>query len=149
MKLTPANIKKLNLVDFSEGMMKYITGLALSYQQAVDRYSVSIDHKIFGSYFVKYDNKEDIIGFAVIKDQGDEAEIGYLVMESYRGMGIATAINQKLIDICHKELSDLIVTAQTDIRNTASIRVLEKSGMSRIGTYEEDGNMICQFTIKA
>jgi len=146
-KLTSVNIKKLHLIDFSQEMMKYITGSSLTYDQAVARYSVDINHEYFGSYFVENQVEDQMVGFAVIKDKGKEAEIGYLVMEPYRGMGLATQINNELIDICRKNLPDYKISAQTDIRNRASIRVLEKSGMKKINTSEDGGTTILKFGI--
>jgi ribosomal-protein-alanine N-acetyltransferase len=144
-KLTSGNIKKLHLVDFSEEMMRYITGSSLSYDQAVDRYSVDIDHAYFGSYFVENPVEDQMVGFAVIKDKGKEMEIGYLVMEPYRGKGIATQINKELIGICRKNLEGRTIYGQTDIRNQASIRVLEKSGMRKIDTSGDRRKTIHKF----
>jgi len=147
-KLTSDNIKKLQLIDFSEEMMRYITGSSLSFDQAVDRYSVDIDHEYFGSYFIEDPVEDKMIGFAVIKDRGKEAEIGYLVHKLYRGKGFATLINMELIGICRNKLPDLRISAQTDIRNEASIKVLEKSGMKKINTSEIEGTTILKFGIE-
>jgi len=127
--------------------MKYITGSSLSFDQAVVRYSVDIDHEYFGSYFVESPVDNQMVGFAVIKNKGKEAEIGYLVLEPHRSMGFATQINMELIGICRKKLRDRRITAQTDIRNKASIRVLQKSGMKKINTSEIGSSTILKFGI--
>jgi len=99
-KVTEENIHRFHDVTFSIETMKYITGQALTTKQAIERYSSGIDHKYFGTYFVESPDGKDVMGIAVIKDKEEEAEIGYMVMKPFAGRGIATEINQFLIQFC-------------------------------------------------
>lgn len=130
-KITRSNIDALNDISFNENIMRYITGKELTREEAISRYSFGLEHKYFGTYFVKSTESNQFVGLAVIKNKGEEAEIGYMVFESFQGMGLATEINRILIEICREKLSSYKLIAMVDSRNVASIRVLEKSGMKR------------------
>lgn len=72
-------------------------------------------------------------------DENGVAEIGYGILEGYRGRGYAT---EAVAAACrwafgHAEVRSL--EAETDEGNTASQRVLEKCGFRRNGTCGEEG----------
>ena len=136
---------KFQSIDFSNELMKYITGRALTNEEAIDRYSFNLRHTYFGAYFVENSKGDQVIGLAVIKDKNDEAEIGYMVLEPYNGQGFATEINRTLIEICKNYLTGRIISAYTDMQNKASIRVLTKSKMTKVDTFEEDGIVVCKY----
>lgn len=64
-------------------------------------------------------------------------EIGYLVRPEHRGRGIATAIARALIEIARTQHGCPVVFATVLPDNTASIRVLERAGMTRRATEGE------------
>lgn len=146
-KVTNVNSSRFQEIDFNLDLMKYITGRPLTTEEAIRRYSFNMYHQYFGAYFVEDYKSGTILGFAVIKDEIKYAEIGYMVLDSFKGKGLATEINKILIEICQKSLPSYQVCAFVDERNTASIRVLEKSGMSQNGTRNDEGVTSLQFLI--
>jgi RimJ/RimL family protein N-acetyltransferase len=71
-----------------------------------------------------------------------QASIGYILARRYWGHGYATEAARALVDHAFSELGVHRVYASCDPRNHASIRVLEKVGMSLEGRLRE--NMIIQ-----
>ncbi len=66
------------------------------------------------------------------------AEIGYGVEESWQHKGVATESTRAAVDWALAQPGVLVVTATTPPWHAASIRVLEKSGLARIGTEEHE-----------
>lgn len=73
------------------------------------------------------------IGMDLEGPHSKEAMIGYLVSRSVHRQGIAYEGCLKLIDWLKTERNVEIVRATLDIRNTASMKLCEKLGMSRVG----------------
>ncbi len=71
-------------------------------------------------------------------------EIGYGIVASRRGQGLATAAMAAMLDIASKDLRIRHLTAETAADNIASQRVLEKNGFVRVGTRvdPEDGALV-------
>lgn len=59
--------------------------------------------------------------------------IGYAINPKFQGYGYATEIAMALIKFGFESLNLLVIYATCDTRNNASIRVLEKVGMHRVG----------------
>lgn len=73
----------------------------------------------------------------------DAPELGYLVLPAHRGRGVATAIARGLIDLARTEHGITHVLATVDPDHAASIRVLEKAGMTRRGIeHDEEGELL-------
>jgi RimJ/RimL family protein N-acetyltransferase len=66
-------------------------------------------------------------------------EIGYGLLEQYRGRGYATEAARALIDRAFADPRVQRVTAQTYPHLTASINVMQRSGLSYGGEAEEPG----------
>ncbi|HLZ65100.1 MAG TPA: GNAT family protein [Aliidongia sp.] len=75
--------------------------------------------------------------------EGD-AEIGYGIVASRRGRGLATAAVAALVDRAARDAAIARLTAETAVDNIASQRVLEKNGFVRAGTRTdpEDGPLL-------
>lgn len=75
---------------------------------------------------------------AIIKNVEHENDIGYRLIEKYWGMGYATEIAGELINYAFGTMGlyDLIGTA--DVRNTASLKVIEKYMTFEKEFYNED-----------
>ena len=67
-----------------------------------------------------------------------QASIGYILNRKHWGHGYATEAARSLVDYLFGELGVHRVFASCDPRNTASIRVLEKVGMSLEGRLREN-----------
>jgi RimJ/RimL family protein N-acetyltransferase len=73
-------------------------------------------------------------------DNNSENEIGYILPRGEWGKGYATEIAKKLVEIGFNELGWKVLYATVDIENKASIKVLEKCGMTVVRTeYDETG----------
>lgn len=81
-----------------------------------------------------------LVGSVVFHGWPDDgiAEVGYGVEESWQRIGIATEATRACVEwaLGHAEIR--AVTATTPPWHTASIRVLEKSGLVRVGAEEHD-----------
>jgi ribosomal-protein-alanine N-acetyltransferase len=71
-------------------------------------------------------------GFKSVPDSSHQVEIGYSVAPAYQGRGFATSAARQLIQIAFEsELVDC-VCAHTLAEPNASVRVLEKCGMTKV-----------------
>ena len=59
--------------------------------------------------------------------------IGYAVNPDFQGKGVATEATKGLLELAFKELKLIVVYATCDSENIASFKVMEKSGMKRVG----------------
>ena len=60
--------------------------------------------------------------------------LGFAISPQFQNQGYATELTKKLIEFGFEELGFSIIYATCDTRNEASLKVLEKSGMTRVGT---------------
>ena len=76
----------------------------------------------------------DFIGWCGLKyrPEIDEIDLGYRLMQKAWGNGYATEAAQHTLDYAFKTLNLSLITARAHIENTASTRVLEKTGMNFI-----------------
>lgn len=70
------------------------------------------------------------IGFKGLPDAAGAVEIGYGICASRQGQGLMTEAAGRLCELARDE-GALSVTAETDVANTPSQRVLEKCGFVR------------------
>ena len=71
-------------------------------------------------------------------DASGVAEIGYGVEESWQGKGIASEGTRAAVEWALAQAGVTTVVATTPPWHLASIRVLEKSGLARVGTEEHE-----------
>jgi RimJ/RimL family protein N-acetyltransferase len=64
-----------------------------------------------------------------VSDEHAHAEVGYTLHPDQQGNGYATELTRALVDLGFRETEVHRITGRLDARNTASQRVLEKSGM--------------------
>ena len=67
------------------------------------------------------------------------AELGYGVAEEYRNRGYAAEAVSALVDWAFRQPGVVGITAETEASNTASRRVLEKTGFAPTGETGEEG----------
>ena len=75
---------------------------------------------------------------------GGMTEIGYGIGESYQNRGYASEAVTAVSAWALKQDGIESVTAEVDTENTASVRVLEKSGFAPIGITGEEGPVYCK-----
>lgn len=73
------------------------------------------------------------MGFRRSMDNPEELELGYSIVPAYQGRGYATEMAQAIISwgLAQADIKKIIASCDND--NQASIRVLEKAGLKRLG----------------
>lgn len=122
-------------------VMKFVTGYALSRSESDAMLAglvteTEID-SWFGRYIVEGRRNGALVGVAKLDEYGSEIEIGYRVMEEYWGRGVATELAESLIRFAVRKFNPPAVIAFVNVENAASIRVLEKAGMTNIERLED------------
>jgi RimJ/RimL family protein N-acetyltransferase len=81
-----------------------------------------------------------LVGSVVFHGRPDDgvAEVGYGVEESWQRQGIASEATKACVEWALEQDGITAVTATTPPWHVASIRVLERSGLVKIGTEEHD-----------
>ncbi len=77
--------------------------------------------------------KDEPFGMIDFHIRGCTVGLGYVVARSQQGKGYATEATRAVIDWAFQQPAIYRVNASTDVENTASQRVLEKTGMTREG----------------
>ena len=72
--------------------------------------------------------------FYVLHVAGKQLEIGYSLVPSERGKGYCTEATQLMVDYLFLSKDTMRIQAQTDPRNVASNKLLEKVGFKKEGT---------------
>ncbi len=87
---------------------------------------------------VELKSESVVIGDAGFKGvpQNGRVELGYSILPQYRSHGYATEAAKTLLNWALRQDGVEKVIARCDVRNAASVRVLEKAGMSRVRTDE-------------
>lgn len=134
----------------NKNVMRFVTGYVLDREESDEMYFDILNDPASVGYFGKYfiEDKKDgiLLGMVKIEKYGSEVEIGYRILEEFWGIGIATEVTKRLIIFSLLKLKTKIVCAFVDIRNEASIRVLEKSGMQKEELIEDLGDPRYKFS---
>lgn len=77
------------------------------------------------------------LGFKGAPDDKGSVEIGYGLLEEYRGKGYVTEAVAALVDWAWKQNGIHKIKAETLVDNRESIRVLEKIGVRKVAESEE------------
>lgn len=93
----------------------------------------------WGTLQIQLNETELVVGGVGFKSapRDDKVEIGYGISEDFQNQGIATAAVALLIQVA-KQHSLKLLTAETEISNVASQKVLLKSGFSETRTTETE-----------
>jgi len=157
-KFTNNDVNLIYQLDSDADVMRYITlGIPKTIKEAkeylskriLESYSSDNDFGIFAAFLIK--NNEFIGWFLFEKDKEvhpnlhnikNVIEIGWRLRKEYWGRGYATEIAIALVDKAKKMKRSVV--AHTMIENQASIRVMEKAGLSFVkefwGNYEPHSN---------
>jgi ribosomal-protein-alanine N-acetyltransferase len=92
-----------------------------------------------------------VIGFAGLKYLDDlrEVDIGYRFLPDYWGIGLATEAARVALDYGFTQLHLPQIIGLVDPANAASVRVLEKLGLTNMGTVEYRGTPAARYVIDA
>jgi RimJ/RimL family protein N-acetyltransferase len=91
-----------------------------------------------------------VIGFCGLKylEDLDEVDIGYRLLPSYWGRGLATEASRACLEFGFETLGLDYIIALVLPQNAASIRVLEKLGMRNEGPFVYDGEACLRYGLR-
>lgn len=126
-------------------VMKMITEKSLTKEEALKDFNKVVEmnstHPILGTYKA-FNSNNDFVGLAKleIKDtQASEAELGYMLLPSYWGMGLGSIIAEHLITLAREQKRLKKLTAIIDPINVASRKILIKNNFNSIEFKDFDG----------
>ena len=145
-KLKKSDLERYYQLVGDEAVMEYI-GPAYNFQEAENELNRIIDNNRpdFNIWAAENDLKE-FVGIGLLQQEHEtSANIGYRVLRKYWGNGYGLQIAQCLINkAAQDEL--LAVFAEVDMKNTASLRILEELYFEEINIRTNDlGNEIGDF----
>lgn len=115
-----------------------------AFSASLDRIRADPVTRLWGDrLMITRSGKERLVVGSVIfhgRPEDGVAEVGYGVEERWQRQGYATEATRTCVEWALAEAGILCVTATTPPWHTASIRVLEKSGLARAGS-EEHGSL--------
>ena len=147
-RFTPDDLDAVVALDADPAVMRYITGGA-----ATPREELRDD--VLPAWLAYYDRGDrwgfwaaierasgDFLGWFHLRppsgDPDDEPELGYRLVRSAWGRGLATEGSRALVDKAFRELGARRVFATTMAVNAASRRVMEKAGLRYVRTFHAD-----------
>ena len=138
-RITDAHLDELVELDSDPEVMRYISGgvpsTRASYEELLPRMT-AFDDVPFG--FAAAYESEAFVGWFHLRPSVADAsmlELGYRLRRAAWGRGLATEGGRALIAYAFETLGQAEVDACTDPNNAASIRVMEKCGMHRVGVF--------------
>jgi RimJ/RimL family protein N-acetyltransferase len=105
----------------------------------------------FGRWACVYKASDSVIGFAGLKYLDDlrEVDIGYRLLPAYWGLGLATEAGRAVLNYGFTRLGLSRVIGLVVPENRASVRVLEKLGLSFEGMVDWWGQSLAKHVIQA
>ena len=78
---------------------------------------------------------DTFLGWASLRIEGEEAELGYRLVRSAWGQGYASEATRALVDLGFRQLGLARIWGQTMAVNLGSRRVMEKAGLAYVRTF--------------
>ena len=125
-------------------VMQFVTGRPFTWAETAEKFerilAKSAQHEHEGVYALSDSSTGEFLGAAaLLREPTGRVEIGYRILDTHWGRGIATEVAAELLRFGLQVLHAPAVVAYVDAENAASIRVLEKIGMRRSATTSEGG----------
>jgi [ribosomal protein S5]-alanine N-acetyltransferase len=143
-QLSPTDFPLYALLVMDEAVMKFITGNALSFEDAQLRFQKALKLGQLlpdaGFFLVRKIVDDEFIGVSKLVQIADnQYEVGYMVLPQHWGKGFASEMTAYMIALARKNhfTGDLI--GIVDPENPASIKVLAKFGFELYYTGQIDG----------
>jgi ribosomal-protein-alanine N-acetyltransferase len=90
----------------------------------------------------------DVLGFCGLRRQADgTVDLGYRLLRRAWGQGYATEAARATLEVGFGRFGLSVITAHADVENLASLRVLEKLGMTFRAFAEHDGRRVAFYEI--
>jgi RimJ/RimL family protein N-acetyltransferase len=100
---------------------------------AIDASVASFRTDGFGLFLVNHAAADGVVGFCGLRRDGGDLELLYALAPAMWGFGYATEAAAAVLRDAFGRVRVPRVVARTDVPNAASIRVLERLGMRRVG----------------
>ena len=125
----------------SEEVRKYLGGTVddETFKRGFNSMIHSQNSSSYWTVFLK--ESQEFIGIIFLDTyhDGGNTEVGYQFLPEFWGQGYAWEVVTSVINYGFSELNLDEIVAETQTRNTASCRLLQKVGMTRIGQLERFG----------
>ena len=119
-------------------------------EEIVEASHASFTRHGYGIWLVFDDRHDALAGFAgILHPAGGSPSLVYGVRDDLAGNGYATEAAAAVLRHCFETLGLPRVAADVDEPNEASVRILEKLGMIRVGRRVVDGRPLLDFSIDA
>jgi len=148
------SLKKIVSEDFesyvamvgNEKVMAMITERALTIEEAQKKFENMLQNSeldpLYGSFRVVEKKSAKVIGFAkleITREKRDEAELGFMLLPVFWGMGLGSEIARILLDVAISDPRLKRVYAKIDPNNEASRKILVNNGFKSEKVVEIDG----------
>ena len=115
-------------------------------QQFMELASEMLERIGFCQWAVIHRSSGCLVGFCGLVDTGDGPEIGWRLARDYWGQGLATEAAAAVLNHARDTLRLSRVVATVQVANAASVRVIEKLGMSKDRTFRRDGRAVAVYS---
>lgn len=142
--------KLFHVINSDSQVMRYVGDGEIWSAGRTRRFIESATEMLHRSGFCQWalihKTSEDLIGFCGLVDSGDVPEIGWRLSRDYWGQGLATEAATAVLSHARETLGldRVMATVQTD--NSASVRLIQKLGMTHDRTFLRDGREIAVYS---
>lgn len=144
-KFTPNDFNYYFKLVSNYEVMKMITEKSLTEEEALKDFNKIIEmnsiHPVLGIYKV-FNSTNEFVGLGKLEiddAQDSEAELGYMLLPSYWGMGLGSIIAEYLIKLAKEQKRLKKLTAIIDPANIGSRKILIKNNFYSIEFKDFDG----------
>ncbi len=145
-KFTASDFQHYFSLVHNEEVMKMITERAIPKEEATKDFEKLLHNNAlqsnFGSFKIIEAATNQFVGLAklsLIHPQDTEAELGYMLLPSFWGKGIASHVTKMLMAIAQQQPQIKTLTAIIDPQNLPSRKILLKNGFISKELKEMDG----------
>lgn len=137
--LTNEDFEPFHEMQSNFKVMQYTSGKAQTLEENKSDLEKVINHyhevnNGFWVWAMERKSDQELIGtVAMIVDKKNEGEVGCRLLEKYWGNGYAAETLKDLIDYGLEKMKLKAIHANADVRNIASIKILDKSILEFIG----------------
>ena len=129
--LTSDDLKHLVALHGDPEVMAFITGAGETRETVETR---SLPDLLSRRTWLLFE-AETFLGWASLRLEGDEAELGYRLTRAAWGQGYASEAARALVDLGFRQLGLVRIWGQTMAVNLGSRRVMEKAGLAYVRTF--------------
>jgi RimJ/RimL family protein N-acetyltransferase len=129
--LTPDDLEHLVALHGDPEVMAFITGAGETREIVETR---SLPDLLSRRTWLLFE-AETFLGWASLRLEGDEAELGYRLIRAAWGRGYASEAARALVDLGFRQLELARIWGQTMAVNLGSRRVMEKAGLTYVRTF--------------